>query len=344
MLAALALHAGGAGRDAPCLDGGRARWIIPTDTGGSYDTFMRLLAPHYEGRIGARLSCENVTEAGGLVAALKIRDAAPDGRTLGLLNSTVLLTRRLSGEVGVPNLVSNFTLLARVDRSCHVWATGRSSGLRTMDDVFRAAAQRPLVVGLREVGASSFASFAIGCDLLDLPYEMVTGFTGSREAMLSAMRGEVDLVSYNFETVIASIESGELVPLLQVSDRPVADHPSLRGIPLLGGAGGLAAARATRRGREAAAAAAQATALAGLVGSGRLLAAPPGMEPALASCLRSALRTTLASADFLADAQRSRISLDVGDAESVRADLAEVERQFDAFRPVFERAMQRVRR
>ena len=328
----------------PCLEGGRVRWIIPVDTGGSYDTFMRLLAPFYEGRLGARLACENVTEAGGLVAAQKLHEAPPDGRTLGILNSTVLLTRRLSGEAGVPNLASDYTLLARVDRSQHVWVTAARSELRTMEEVFRVAAQRPLVLGLREVGASSFASFALGADLLDLPYEMVTGFTGSREAMLSALRGEVDLLSLNFESVIKSVEAGDLRVLLQVSDRPVAQHAALRGVPLLGGPDGLAVARAKRSGRDAAAAVARASALSGLVGSGRLLAAPPGMDPTRTACLRAALHQTLAAADFRAAAERSQIVLEVGTAEAARAELVEVERQFEVFRPVFERAIQRVRR
>ena len=329
---------------ARCLDGGRVRWIIPTDTGGSYDTFMRLLAPHFEPRLGARLASENITEAGGLVAARKLRAAAPDGRTLGILNSTVLLTRRLAGEADVPDPAADFTLLARVDRSCHVWFTGRNSELHTMDDVIRLAARRPLVCGLREVGASSFASFALGADLLGLPCELVTGYTGTREAMLSALRGEVDLVSFNFESAIPLLEAGDLRALLQVSDRPIADHPALRDVPLLAGSNGLAAARARAQGGDAAAAATRSSALASLVGAGRLLAAPPGLPPALADGLRAALAQTLADPAFQAAAARQKIALEVGDAATARAELADVVRQFEQFRPVFEQARQRARK
>lgn len=326
-----------------CLDGGRVRWIVPHGTGGGYDTFMRLLAPFYESRLGARLAVENVDEAGGLVGSLKISEAAPDGRTLGILNSTSLLTRRLSGEAGIPNLATDFTLLARVDRSCHVWATGSGSEFRTMDDVFRVAARRPLVLGLREVGVSSFASFAIGADLLRLPYEMVAGFSGSREALLSAMRGEVDLVSYNFESIVKELEAGDIRPLLQISDRAIAEHPVLKGVPLLAGPGGLAAKRAQARGGDGEAAAARALALAQLVGAGRLIAGPPGMDPARAACLRQALEAALADPKFLAVAGQHQIVLEVAGGEQACGELMAIEKQLDLFRPIVKEAISKVR-
>ena len=68
----------------PCreLAGATLRWIVTSAPGGGYDTYSRLLEPHLERELGARIQIENRPGAGGIVGAMAIRDAPADGRTL----------------------------------------------------------------------------------------------------------------------------------------------------------------------------------------------------------------------------------------------------------------------
>ncbi len=64
------------------------------------------------------------------------------------------------------------------------------------------------------------------------------------------MRGDVDLVCFNFETISDLFKAGDLRPLLQVSVNRIANDRVLDDVPVLGGADGYAAAHARARGQD----------------------------------------------------------------------------------------------
>src|SRR4051794_3105839 len=72
--------------DCSSLAGHSITWIVPYSPGGGFDVESRLLAPHLSQVLGADVAVQNVSGAGGLVGAKAIRDAAPDGRTIGVIN------------------------------------------------------------------------------------------------------------------------------------------------------------------------------------------------------------------------------------------------------------------
>ena len=159
------------------------------------------------------------------VGARAIADAAPDGLTLGFIGVPGLLVAALAGD-DVPD-PTRFTILGRLTRSWHVWATGRGGPFATLGDVIAAGATRPLVFAVNEVGSTNFVSISVAAELLGVRVSLVPGFGGTRQATLAALRGDVDLVCFNFETIRDLIEAGELRPLLQVSDRAIEPHSSL---------------------------------------------------------------------------------------------------------------------
>jgi tripartite-type tricarboxylate transporter receptor subunit TctC len=214
-----------------------------------------------------------------------------------------------------------------------------------MDDVFRVAATRPVVFATRETGSTSFYSIVLGADLLALPYEVVAGFSGSRDTILAAVRGDVDLVSYDFDNIVMAIEAGELRPLLQISSQSIGDYPVLQEIPCLGGPEGVAVRRAGEAGsgRSADEAAARAAQLIGFIGVGRIIAAPAGLAADQAACMEKALLDALADPEFQAAAEKAKIDVDAGSAGEARREIREVEEGLDSFLPVIEEAIRKVR-
>jgi tripartite-type tricarboxylate transporter receptor subunit TctC len=220
--------------DAGCrerFEGRTLRWIVPSAPGGGFDTYSRLIEPFYERALGAEIVVENRSGAGGIVGTTAIRQSAPDGGTVGILNGPGLMVAALSGETKVPNPATDFTILARVARSEHVWVAGAGSGLDSIAEVFAEAEKRPILIGVREVGGTAFLNIAVTTSLLGFDRRIVAGFRGNREATMAAVRGDVDLVVYTFESIRDRIQSGDLRPLLQVSDEPISADPLLEGVP-----------------------------------------------------------------------------------------------------------------
>ncbi len=320
----------------PSLEGETIRFVVPNAVGGGYDRYSRLLAPYLGKRLRATIRVQNVEEGGGTVGAAAIRDAAADGRTLGILNGPGLMIANLVGQTQAPNPATEFTVLARIARSQHVWVTAADSPLRTMDDVFALTKERPLVYGTRDVASISFLSVTMGAHILNIPVEAVAGYSGSSQETLALLRGEIDVISVNFSSAFKKIEAGDVRPLLQIAETPIPNPGLLDGVPTIGGEGGLAA---TLFGDEPA----TVNALVNFTGAGRLIAAPLTLNEDLKGCLRAALLAVLTDPEFVAAASEARLALNVAPGDEATAGLRQVGEESSTFRDVVARAVERLR-
>jgi tripartite-type tricarboxylate transporter receptor subunit TctC len=336
------LAAGCSRRNAPggcaALAGRAVRWIVPYSPGGSYDVYSRLLKAPLERLLRVKIAVVNETGASSLVGVSKLRDAAPDGLTLGIFNAPGLLAAAALGRPRFPDPVRDFSILGRVSRSRKALATRAGSPLRSFEDVFEAQRCKPLLCGTTGVSSDNFLNLAVAGSLLGLRLQFLFGHAGSREEILAALRGDVDMISLNYETIQPAVESGELRVLLQCSDEPLSPHPALAGAALLGGADGWAVRRAPATNRTPAQAAALADSLIRLIGSGIIAAAPPRLPGDLLACLRSAFLQAASSDDFLDAARRSRRSVDAGEGEPVRRELEAASMAADSFAPLLREA------
>lgn len=317
-------------------------WIVPFTAGGGFDVYSRLLEPSLENQIGAEIAVRNMAGAGGLIGSKAIRDAAPEGRTLGIVNGGGLLIARLIEGDSVPSPVSDYSILAGLARQDYVWVVSKSSGIARIEDLW--AADRPSTLfGIQDVGGLSFVAAALGAHLLGVDIEYVAGYRGSRERVLALLRGEVDVTTTSFETVRGGIEAGDLVPLLQMSVRPISEHPALAGVPTLAGPDGLARIRAAALGKLVEIAGQKATALAQVIDVGAIIVAPAGLDDGMARCLEAKVMAAASDPTFVAAVHDARRSLDVTGGAEVTSVLGEAMSTAEGFKPVLEQALSRVR-
>jgi len=328
----------------PSLAGRRLHWIVPNSPGGGYDTYSRLIAPHFAGNVGAEIVVQNMPGAGGIIGARHIRDSSPDGKTMGILNGPGMLIANILGEAPAPDPLTDFAVLGRVARSRHVWATGGNSPFSSIEDALESPRGVPLLFAVDEVATTSFVCAALAASLLPVEASFLSGFPGSRQTSLAVMRGDADLISNSFESILDRIEAGDLRPLLQISASPIADHPSLEGVPLLGGERGLAALFARERGVEPAEARADARGIINLVGAGRLVVAPRGLPPELFACMEEGLHEALGAPELVEAATAARRSLDTARADKTAAELRSVKERSSFFLPILRRALESARR
>lgn len=300
------------------MQGERIRWIVPSRPGGGYDRYSRLIQPFLEQRLDADIVIVNRPEAGGIVGAMAIRDAVPDGRTLGVINASGLLAASATREVQVPDPSRDFTVLAKVVSNRMFVFTSRNSGFEDIHDLVEHSTRNPVVAGIRDVGSASFFALPITASLIDLDFVTVTGYVGSNNRVLALIRGEIDLVIQTFDSVRPYIDSGELLPLLDVTGTGAgAAGPA----SMLGGPSGLAAKTAKRNHRPVEEAVRKAAALSAIVSAGRLVVAPTKLPQPLGDCLQTQLTSMLTSKEFLNAASIAGLTIDAADSESALSDL-----------------------
>jgi tripartite-type tricarboxylate transporter receptor subunit TctC len=258
--------------------------------------------------------------------------------TIGIITAAGLMSTALVGGDRIPDPATDFTLLARVGGSQHIWVTAADSELASIDDLL-GIENRPIIFGVPDAGSISFISIALGSDMLEIPREIVAGYFNRNNAELAVLRGEVDVISTNFESGVGSIEAGHLRPILQLADTPISEHPSLRDVPLLGGSNGIAVERARALQLDPQAAEQDASALAALVGASRIIVAPPGLDAGLSSCMERALIGVLTTDELAAAAEKLRFTLDVAGSQETLADLAGAAARMSTFAPVIRRAI-----
>jgi len=253
-----------------------------------------------------------------------IKNARADGKTLGIINASGLLAANALLDSHAPNPLRDFSILARVVSNRMVILTGQQSGITDIDALLDLAASRPVVVGVRDVGSASFFALPITASLLDMDYAVVTGYVGSTSRVLAAIRGEVDIIIQNYDSVSSYVESAELRPLLEIS----GSRPPL---PSLGGLQGLAAQVATVRERPVEGAIEQANALAAIMSAGRLVVGPAGFPAKLENCLQASLMDVLMSTEFIDAAARANLGVEAVDAAKAKSELASSERSLSDF-------------
>ncbi len=331
--------------DCSALAGETIRWLVPSKPGGGYDSYSRLIQPFLEQQLSAQIVIENRPEAGGVVAAMAIREAVPDGKTLGIINASGLLAASMSSASPAPDPSQDFSILARVVSNRMFLFTGRDSGIADMRELLQLSTSRAIVVGVRDAGSASFFAVPITADLLGLNYTLVTGYVGSTSRVLAAMRGDVDVIIQNFDSVRSYVNAGELVPLLQISSPEVAD-PALylpNPVPSLGGPDGLAQQRIAETGSTAVDVKLQTESLSGVVSAGRLVVAPVGLPEPIDACLQKTVLAALQSPELQSAATSVGLTIQAASAARAREGLQTSKRHMAVFIPLVRSAIEQAR-
>jgi tripartite-type tricarboxylate transporter receptor subunit TctC len=326
------------------LAGRTIRWIVPFGDGGTHEIYSRVLEPLYERSLGAEIIIVIEPGNGGIVGATKLRDASPDGRTLGILSAPGLFGAAVAGEERSPNPARDFAVIGRLARSRPAISVAASSRFRSVEDLIEYQKTRPLVCAFSGLGSNSLLVFSVCEALLGFRLDYISGLSGSRDSLLALLRGDTDLVAFNFDTVQEAVAQGDVRMLLQIADGPISDDPSLSNTPWLGGPKGWAARRALELARDPSQAIAQAQALIDLTGAGIVVAAPKALPADLLACMRARLFEAASSSAFRAGAHAAMRTVDVATGEQARKDLLAAEEHVARFAPIVRAAFDRARK
>jgi tripartite-type tricarboxylate transporter receptor subunit TctC len=288
--------------------------ILVNATGGGFDVSARTLARHLSRHIPGNpaVVVETMSGAGGLVAANHLyRVAKPDGLTLAHFSGDLLLGEVL-GRPGIEFDARRFQYIGTGSNEHIACAFSRASGITSLDRW--TSARTPVKLGGTAPGANGDNATRILKAVLGLPIQLVSGYRGTAAIRLAVDSGELAGACFSWGSMRTgwqhAIEAGEVVVVLQLAARPLADLPA---VPLV-----------TELARTDDAKRLVATTILRAGGLARPYAAPPATPKDRVETLRRAFLATLRDPEYLAEAGKAKIEVHPTRGEEVERLVADL--------------------
>jgi len=280
-------------------EGKTLRIVVGLSAGGGFDTYARTIGRHLGKHIPGNptVIVENMTGAGGIIMMNHLYKAAkPDGLTMGHFNGAVMLGQLL-GQKGIEFDARKYVFIGAAAKEDVVCGLTKASGITSV--AAWQAAKSPVKLGGVAPGQTPDNSGKILKAALGFPVQVVTGFKGTSRIRLAAESGEIHGGCWSWESMRAtwrkSLESGDVIPVIQIVAKPLSDIPN---VPLAIDLAKTDDARALIRvGVQNASAFA------------RPFALPPGTPADRVEILRKAFFATLKDPAFLAEAKKARLTV-----------------------------------
>ncbi|AWK87685.1 tripartite tricarboxylate transporter substrate binding protein [Azospirillum thermophilum] len=129
--------------------------LVAYDAGGSTDVTARILAPFIEKYLGGgtRIEVVNKPGAGGEIGFAALADAAPDGYTIGFINTPNVITIPIERQARFN--IDRIDPLANIVDDPGIWTVHAESPFKTVKDVIEHATANPNTVTVGSTGVGS---------------------------------------------------------------------------------------------------------------------------------------------------------------------------------------------
>ena len=208
--------------------------VVTFAAGGASDIVARVLAEQLGPRLGQPVVVDNRPGAGGSVGGLVVTQAAPDGNTLMLSNSTPISIGPFALDKQPYDPVEGFTHVAMIGSAPCVVMANPKSGLKSLADL-EAAARK---AGRLEFGSGGPASIGhiygellkatLGINLVHVPYR------GGAPMTTDLLAGVVPVGIDVLTAFVPYFKAGQIVPLAVTSS---ARSPLVPDVPTVVEAG-----------------------------------------------------------------------------------------------------------
>lgn len=277
--------------------------IVAYSAGGGTDLLARMVAPFIARHLGAEINVVNQPGAGGEVGFTNLASAAPDGYTIGFVNTPNLLTIPI--ERTAQYSLASFAPVALLVEDPTVLVVNAGSPTGNLRDLAAAAGQSGAPTTIGTTGAGSPAHLAAlrvsrgtGVTLRAVPFP---GVAASREALLG---NHIATVGMGISEAMADANAGR-VRILGVMARErweqAPDVPTFR-----------------EQGFDI------------VLGSGRGIAAPAGVSPAILQIVARSVEQAVHDPEFIAKARENFVPLHFLGTSAFAQYLNDADREYRA--------------
>jgi tripartite-type tricarboxylate transporter receptor subunit TctC len=185
-------------------------FIVPFPAGSSSDIVARIVAQALGKRLGQTLVVENRPGASGVLAYGIVARSAPDGYTLGLINSSFTLLPTLTPTNSFDEIIS-FAPISMIGASPFVLAGNPGLSAHTVQDVIALAKSAPGKHTFAEAGPATLANLAgllfnkmAGIQIMPVSYR------GTEQEVPDLIAGRVDMAYVTIPPTLPLIEQGKV--------------------------------------------------------------------------------------------------------------------------------------
>ena len=260
-------------------------FIIPKAPGGGFDNLVRVIAPSLEKSLPHKVSVvpDNVPAGGGGKGIGQLYRSKPDGHTLGLIDipGSFILQQRQGGGAFDLNKITWICSMGRPEPYCV--ATAETSSLKTIDDLRALSKTRPVKFTSSGPEGTAYAATVIANRILGIRIQLITGYKGSSDFVVGAIRGDGDAVIAPI-TALRSLQKSKTLRIIATFE----EKSSLPGV-----------ADATSLGQPDL----------GQIKLERLVGAPPGLPAGVKAILASAFSKAMADPQAVTLAKKLDVEL-----------------------------------
>jgi tripartite-type tricarboxylate transporter receptor subunit TctC len=261
------------------------QFIIPYGAGGGFDTFVRYVSPVMETHLPNKVSIVplNIATGGGMRGITQLYRSRPDGHTIGIFDMPGMFVQQaVHGANGYD--MDKFSWVGCMgEGERYLVGVGMNSPLKNFDDLKALSAQRPVKFAVTGLDGTATAACIIGTELLGIRRQLITGYRGSSEFIVAAIRGDSDAVISAMSTMMKFARGNQIRILASFETKS-----SIPGIP-----------DATSLGRPELDA----------INVERPIAGPPGLPVEIQNILSGALAKALAEPRVIAWAKDNDITM-----------------------------------
>jgi tripartite-type tricarboxylate transporter receptor subunit TctC len=277
------------------------RFVVGFAPGGGYDAYGRIVARYISRYIPGNppTVVENMDGAGSLIAANHIYSKiTPDGLTVGIWNSFNIFMNAM-GDPGVKIDGRKIEWIGTPGKDSPACAIMGFTGFKTLDEIVKS--KKPIRMGAVRGGNTVHLPTMLN-QWAGAKFQIIPGYTGTSKIRIAMQSKEIDGACWTWESMRSTARSmldakgdDRMIPFV-ISDR--WEDPEVKMVPLFSE---VFSDEDNRRAFNTWNAANQFS---------RPFTLPPGTPKDRVNILRKAFKATLADADLIADAKKSKLTVE----------------------------------
>jgi tripartite-type tricarboxylate transporter receptor subunit TctC len=208
--------------------------VVAFAPGGADDATARILQDPIQRALGQPIVVENVSGAGGMIAAAKVAHADPDGYTI-LLHQDALAAGMTLYPERTFDAEKDFAPIGLVNTTTNTLAGRPSLPPNNFDELLRWMKEPGQTIRIGHPGVGSFGHLAevlicqeLGIKVTQVPYR------GAGPALVDLLAGQVDLGPISAVVATPLVNSGKLKAYALIGKKDFAGLPQLKTMGELG--------------------------------------------------------------------------------------------------------------
>ncbi len=208
--------------------------VSPFQPGGASDVLARVIVKPLSDALGQTVIIENKPGAGGNIGINYVGRSKPDGYTLLITTSVLVINPSLYKNAGFDPF-KDFSPISDCGASPNIILTKANSGINSLSEMVTLAKNQPDVLNYAHAGVG--VSPHLGMELFKSRAKINIApipYPGGGPAIQAVLGGSTQIGSINILGLMPHIKSGALIPLAQTGSERAAEMPNVPTLTELG--------------------------------------------------------------------------------------------------------------